>query len=131
MRRRFKFKLPPTGNHRLVPIKVNGKIRLATAPKMRAWKKEAIASLEGAEPITTLLGYRIDLYVWWPDRRKRDLDGPVKVIFDALVKAGVISDDAEIRYFSVEDMSTQRQGDDIEPGIDAYVQTVEDWENPF
>lgn len=130
-RRRFRFTLPPTGNHRLVPVRVNGKVRLATAKKMRDWKEVAAATLADEPPITTQQGYRVELYVWWPDRRRRDLDGPVKVIFDALVKAGVISDDSEIRWFSVTDMTTNRYGDDVEPGIDVYVQTVEEYERPF
>lgn len=42
----------------------------------------------------------IDLYP--PDRRKRDLDNTLKAIFDGLQKSGVISDDSIIKKIMVE-----------------------------
>ena len=131
MPRIFRFTIPPTGNHRLIPIKVNGKMRLATAKKMRDWKDAVAVELEGKDPIENLGGYIVKINVWWPDRRRRDLDGPVKVIFDALVKAKIITDDSDIRFFSVEDMSSERYGDDIEPGIDVTITTMAEFNRPF
>jgi Holliday junction resolvase RusA-like endonuclease len=131
MPRTLRFTIPPTGNHRLIPIKVNGKLRLATAKKMRDWKDAVAKELEGEEPIENLGGYIVKIKVWWPDRRRRDLDGPVKVIFDALVKAKIITDDSDIRFFSVEDMSSERYGDDIEPGIDVTITTMAEFNRPF
>jgi len=127
----FRLPLPPTSNHRLVPAKINGRTRLITSGPMRAWKKEAQQILAGHEEIPCVMGYRIHMMIWWPDRRKRDIDGPVKVCLDALVRAGILVDDSFVRYLSVEDMSTQRQGDDIEPGIDIRVDTEDRFSEPF
>ena len=114
-----------------MPVKVNGRTRLITTKEMRAWKKEAAAILKYESPIDTLLGYRLRIEVWWPDRRRRDLDGPVKVVIDALVSAKILKDDSFIRFFEVEDMTTQNYGDDIVPGVDVRVDTVERYMEPF
>ena len=129
--KRFKLPLPPTSNHRLIPIKVNGRVRLATSPEMRRWKKEVGGLLAGESPIPCLYGYRIRMEIYWPDRRKRDIDGPVKVCLDALVKAGILVDDSHVRCLIVEDMTTQNNGDDIEPGVDILVDTQERYLEPF
>jgi len=98
---------------------------------MRAWKKQAQEILSGHPEIPCVMGYRISMFIWWPDRRKRDIDGPVKVCLDALVKAGILVDDSFVRYLSVQDMSTQNYGDNIEPGIDTKVDTEERFSRPF
>tara|TARA_R100001198_G_scaffold94860_1_gene79179 strand:- start:18 stop:365 length:348 start_codon:yes stop_codon:yes gene_type:complete len=115
----------------MMPMRVGGKLRLAKAPKLRKWEDEAAKALAGAEPIPTDKGYRISLAIWWPDRRKRDIDGPVKVVFDALVRAGILIDDSLVRYFEVETPVSDHSLDDIEPGVDIRIITVEDWEVPF
>ena len=127
----YRLPLPPTSNHRMMPMRVGGKLRLAKAPKLRKWEDEAAKALAGAEPIPTDKGYRISLAIWWPDRRKRDIDGPVKVVFDALVRAGILIDDSLVRYFEVETPVSDHSLDDIEPGVDIRIITVEDWEVPF
>lgn len=127
----FRLPLPPTSNHRLIPAKINGRTRLITSSEMRAWKKQAQEILSGHPEIPCVMGYRIHMSIWWPDRRKRDIDGPVKVCLDALVKAGILVDDSFVRYLSVQDMSTQNYGDDIEPGIDILVDTEERFSRPF
>ena len=90
--------LPPTANHRLIPV--NG--RLITSPKMRKWKEyaskhvaEVVRELELEQPIPGRVA--VSLVIQWPDRRKRDLDGPIKPVLDALVKGGLIEDDSNIK----------------------------------
>lgn len=41
--------------------------------------------------------------VWCPpDRRVRDIDNPIKPLFDAIVQAGVIEDDSQIKSMTVD-----------------------------
>ncbi len=130
-RRRYKLPLPPTGNHRLMPVKMGKGLRLIKTPKMRAWEKEAAELLQGEEALISRKGYRLSLQIWWPDRRRRDIDGPVKSVFDALVRAGILEDDSLIKYFDVETPVSPYSLDDIEPGVDITITTVEDWELPI
>ena len=98
VRLQVKLKLPPTSNHRLIPV--NG--RLITSPKMREWKKYAEEAVTASvidhldkTPMTGKLA--VTIIINWPDRRKRDLDGPVKPVLDALSKGGMIQDDSLIK----------------------------------
>jgi len=102
LRLSFTLPLPPTSNHRLIPAKGSG--RLITSPKMREWKKEAEDTLfrqrDWGNP--TITGrVAVTLVITWPDRRKRDIDGPVKPVLDALVKAGILKDDSLIKELAV------------------------------
>ena len=127
----FRFPLPPTSNHRMFPMRVGNKLRLAKSPKLRKWEEVCSELLAESPAIPTEKGYRISISIWWPDRRKRDIDGPVKVIFDALARAGVLIDDSLVRYFEVETPVSDYSLDTIEPGVDVRVITVEDWEVPI
>ena len=104
MRRFFKLPLPPTSNHRLLPVKIAGRTRLVTAPKMRKWKEEVAKLLED-DPIETEVGYRvyIDVMARPP---ARDLDGPVKVVLD-IVDAEIMVDDRWVKFIQVQDTRTE------------------------
>ena len=99
---RFELPLPPTANHRLMPTKAGGRIRLITAPKMRDWKELAARRL--AAPSVTFPDSRVQLSlsIKWPDRRRRDIDGPIKPLLDALTAAGVWGDDSQVRRMEVD-----------------------------
>ena len=101
MRYSLNLMLPPTANHRLIPA--NG--RLVTSPKMRKWKDyasnhvtEVVKALNLDEPVKGRVA--VSLMIQWPDKRRRDIDGPVKPILDALVKGGLIEDDSNIKEFA-------------------------------
>jgi Holliday junction resolvase RusA-like endonuclease len=54
---------------------------------------------------------RVTLYVYWPDRRRRDLDNVTKAILDGMNKSGVYCDDrqvTEMHLFSAIDERTPR-----------------------
>ena len=89
--------LPPSSNHRLMP---SGK-RLVLSPAYRDWLNEAIATIKRQlppehQPLSGRL-YSITS-ITMPDRRKRDADGPLKGVKDALTQAGVIEDDEQLTH---------------------------------
>ena len=129
--RRYRLPLPPSGNHRLMPVRTGGRMRLIKSPKMRRWCEQCDEILASEPLLETEKGYRVSLRIWWPDRRRRDIDGPVKGVFDSLVRAGILSDDSMIKQFDVETPVSSYSLDDIEPGIDIEITTIETWECPF
>lgn len=52
----------------------------------------------------------LHLHVYPPDRRKRDLDNPLKAVLDALQKAGVLLDDSQIDNLHVHRRSVTKPG---------------------
>jgi crossover junction endodeoxyribonuclease RusA len=52
----------------------------------------------------------VNIWVYPPDRRRRDLDNVCKATFDALAKAGVYEDDSQIDKFSVERCGVYKDG---------------------
>jgi len=52
----------------------------------------------------------VKVYLYPPDNRKRDIDNSLKVLFDSLVKAQIISDDSKIHRLYVEKCHTIEQG---------------------
>ena len=93
--------LPPTNNHRLLPVVRHGRVRLITGPKMRAWKEEVAPLLEMDEGLG-LQPVGVTLEISWPDRRRRDIDGPVKPVLDALVDADWFDDDSLVQMLVVQ-----------------------------
>lgn len=50
------------------------------------------------------------LYLHPPDKRKRDIDGPIKVLLDSLQRGGLIKDDYQISRLLIERMDIIDQG---------------------
>jgi len=114
MRLTARLPLPPTNNHRLLPVVRHGRVRLITGPKMRAWKDEVAGLLErseglGSEPVTVAIA------IAFPDKRRRDIDGPVKPILDALVDAGWFDDDSQVESLTVRKFQPWME-DEVDPG---------------
>ena len=42
---KLRMALPPTANHRLLPVKAGNGVRMVKAPKYREWLNRAVASL--------------------------------------------------------------------------------------
>lgn len=122
----FELPLPPTVNHRLIPVRMGDKTRLITGPKMRHWKAEAARLLGTPDRTFGDQTVYLRLRIKWPDLRKRDIDGPVKPLMDALTAAGVWDDDSQVRQLLVE--AVPRDYGLQEPGTVAG--QVADWE-PF
>lgn len=95
----FPLPLPPSSNNRLL-----WRGRKATlAPAYRAWKQEAVATiLETFEEydmpyLPPDSEYRVLIAINWPDRRRRDIDGPIKAVLDAITESCVAwADDSQV-----------------------------------
>jgi crossover junction endodeoxyribonuclease RusA len=58
------------------------------------YRKAVIAALYGCEKLTGPVALEIEVYP--PDRRRRDLDNILKSVLDALEYAGAFDDDAQV-----------------------------------
>ena len=122
--------IPPTGNHRLMPICMGGRGRLVKSPKFRKWEKETGEDIRGrTDPIEDK-----DLFVRstlrWPDKRKRDIDGPVKSLLDLVVRERFILDDSLISRLEV--IRYKPDEHDLMPGTcDVFIQSMKDYNCPF
>ncbi len=88
--------LPPTSNHRLIPV--GG--RQIKSPEYRAWMDQAAWLMRSQlpskqDPIAT--NVVVTVGITFPDRRKRDIDNVLKPVNDAMVKSGVLADDSYIK----------------------------------
>lgn len=52
----------------------------------------------------------METYLYPPDKRKRDIDNPIKALLDSLVKAGLIYDDSLVSRLLIERMDIIDQG---------------------
>ena len=99
---------PPSINH----YWRNYRGRTVISAKGRQWQKDAMAALlEQGVPrdrLSCRLWVSIDQYP--PDRRRRDIDNPVKVANDLLVYAGVIADDSLIDALCISRHEPQAPG---------------------
>ena len=94
----FKFPYPPSLNHLYATFK-GRRILSATGRKY----KKAVADIVLLTPDTKKLSgsVYIDIQVYVPDKRRRDLDNIVKIIFDSLGNAGLFEDDSQVDEFRV------------------------------
>lgn len=80
---------PPSTNHNAY-WGVVGHRRYLTA-RAKAFRADVCAAARLREGFQVPLAMTVDLYP--TDRRKRDIDNPIKALMDALQHAGVIADD--------------------------------------
>lgn len=74
----------------------------------REYRKAAIKACEGASKIEGPVSVKIYLYP--PDKRRRDVDNYAKAILDALVHAGVLVDDSQIDRLVLLRMPIEKPG---------------------
>lgn len=74
----------------------DGKVRSVKSKTYAAWKKAAAWEIAAARPGKITGPYRLYIAVQrdWRSKRARDLDNLLKPCSDALVAAGVVSDDS-------------------------------------
>lgn len=52
----------------------------------------------------------LEVYLYPPDKRKRDIDNPIKPLLDSLVKGGFIKDDSQVSRLLIERRSIIDKG---------------------
>ena len=97
---RLKLPYPPSVNH----YWKHGRGRAWIGEKGQKYRKDVrnILLIDGFDPYKPITGnIKIDVYMYPPDRRKRDADNIIKAVFDALQHAGLYKDDYQITGFAV------------------------------
>jgi crossover junction endodeoxyribonuclease RusA len=74
--------------------------------KIRSLK--AIKRME--TPLDSTIALKVSVCLHPPDKRRRDIDNPIKVLFDSLVRGGLIEDDSQIHLLVVEKKGIIPQG---------------------
>ena len=116
------IKLPPTSNHRLMPLCMGGRARLIKTKKFRDWEKEAGDDIAGRRAKIEEGSLFVKIDIRWPDRRKP--------LLDLIVREGYIEDDSLIERLEVVRYSPDEY--DLEGGTcDISIQTMKDYNCPF
>jgi Holliday junction resolvase RusA-like endonuclease len=89
---------PPSVNH----YYFYGRGRVFIGTKGKAYRKLVAAALEeaGAKSYRGLVHLNVALYP--PDKRRRDIDNPMKALLDAVQHGGALEDDCQVKKLSVE-----------------------------
>lgn len=98
---------PPSINHywRNVGLKV------LISRKGREYRKEVAGIVLASRPRRTLEGrLAVDIRLYPPDRRRRDIDNTLKAILDSLEAAGIYVDDSQIDKLTVERLAVRSPG---------------------
>lgn len=85
----FTVPYPPQANHMYTVARG----RKIMSSEYREWKRLAAWNIKAQRPEPILGRYALDIVVPRPDRRGRDIDNLIKPISDAIMAAGIISDD--------------------------------------
>lgn len=117
--------IPPTSNHRLMPVQMGKGLRLVKTPEYRHWMEQAVISLskQNLEYRAKIFNERVAVFitVLFPDKRRRDIDNLLKPVNDALTKAGIIADDSLIDYERVMRLPVNPEGGAYESGLEIIV----------
>ncbi|MFC3072375.1 RusA family crossover junction endodeoxyribonuclease [Shinella pollutisoli] len=87
--------MPPSANAMRSHFYDGEKVRSVKSKPYAAWKKAAAWEIAAARPGRICGPYRLYIAVQrdWRSKRARDIDNIIKPVSDALVAAGVLSDD--------------------------------------
>lgn len=97
---------PPSVNHYWVHSR-NGTF---ISKKGVAFREEAAVALRQAKVHEPMEGYlRMAVYLFPPDRRKRDIDNVLKALLDALQYGGLMEDDNQVSRIEVEMMEMDKE----------------------
>lgn len=88
--------MPPSANGMRSHFVDGGKVRSVKSKAYAAWKRAAAWEIVAARPGCINGPYRLYIAVQrdWRTKRARDIDNLIKPVSDALVAAGVVSDDS-------------------------------------
>ena len=94
----FDFPWPPALNHYYRSVTIKGQARVLISREGREYRHRLamVVVLRGkAKPLAGALYLNLTLHP--PDKRRRDIDGPLKALLDALTHAHVWEDDSQVR----------------------------------
>lgn len=88
--------MPPSANAMRSHFMAGGKVHSVKSKVYASWKKAAAWEIAAAKPQKVIGSYRLYIAVQrdWRSKRARDIDNMIKPISDALVAAGVVTDDS-------------------------------------
>ena len=88
--------MPPSANGMRAHFIADGKVRSVKSKTYAAWKKAAAWEIAAARPGTITGPYRLYIAVQrdWRSKRAKDIDNLIKPTSDALVAAGIVTDDS-------------------------------------
>ena len=94
---RLELPIPPLVNHYWRHITIKGTPRTLISARGRDFR-ENVVRIVGREKKALKIDSRvkINVRVYPPDRRKRDIDGYLKALLDSLTHAGVWLDDEQV-----------------------------------
>lgn len=94
---RLELPIPPLVNHYWRHITIKGTPRTLISARGRDFR-ENVVRIVGREKKALKIDSRVKVNVWVypPDRRKRDIDGYLKALLDSLTHAGVWLDDEQV-----------------------------------
>ena len=95
MTSRHVLPFPPSINRYWRHVAIGRSVRAITSEAGRKYRKEVVALLDGAARYTAKPRLAITMWVYPPDRRRRDLDNMPKAVLDAIEAAGVVVDDSQ------------------------------------
>lgn len=101
---RARLPYPPTINN----YWTLGNGRLYVSPGGHAYRRRVATILDGVQTFSG--NVQIAVFVYPPDRRKRDIDNILKCLLDSLTEAGLWHDDSQVTRLLVERHGTLRGG---------------------
>ena len=102
----FDLPYPPTVN---TYWRANGNRRFISAAGKK-FREAAFKIIKAADVIQIEGDCRVDVDLYLPDRRKRDIDNILKPILDILQLAGVIKDDCQVQELTVARLGLEKGG---------------------
>jgi Holliday junction resolvase RusA-like endonuclease len=114
--------MPPSANAMRSHFVDDGKVKSTKSKPYAAWKKAAAWEIAAARPGKVDGPYRLYIAVQrdWRSKRARDIDNIIKPVSDALVAAGVLSDD-----HLAEEVNAKWDDDLGGPAVVASIEVVE------
>lgn len=88
--------MPPSANGMRSHFIADGKVRSVKSAAYASWKKSAAWEIAAARPGKITGPYRLYIAVQrdWRSKRAKDIDNLIKPTSDALVAAGIVTDDS-------------------------------------
>ena len=108
----LKLTYPPSVNSYYDKWSEGNRVEVRVAKPGMAYRAEVLRykleTLKNPKPLTCRLSMEVQL--WAPDRRKRDIDNPLKCLFDSLEYAQVFQDDEQIDVLLVHRCGVEAPG---------------------